>query len=139
MTGASAYSGGITVNAGNLQGNASGLKATSTSPTAPLLSSTRRGNDTYAGNFTGNGGLTKTGAGDLSLTGTNTYSGATTVDGGALLFASAASLGTSGSAINLNNGTIGSLGIDTLTIARGLIITNSGGIRADHSRAVSGS
>ena len=131
MTGASAYSGGITVNAGNLQGNASGLKGNINVTNSSAVVFDQTSNDTYAGNFTGNGGLTKTGAGDLSLTGTNTYSGVTTVDGGALLFASAASLGTSGSAINLNNGTIGSLGIDTLTIARGLIITNSGGIRAD--------
>ena len=131
LTGASAYSGGITVNAGNLQGNASGLKGNINVTNSSAVVFDQTSNDTYAGNFTGNGGLTKTGAGDLSLTGTNTYSGVTTVDGGALLFASAASLGTSGSAINLNNGTIGSLGIDTLTIARGLIITNSGGIRAD--------
>lgn len=39
---------------------------------------------TYSGNMSGNGSLTKLGEGTVSLTGTNTYSGGTTVSGGTL-------------------------------------------------------
>ncbi|MDO6414945.1 autotransporter domain-containing protein [Sphingomonas sp. BIUV-7] len=38
----------------------------------------------FAGNLTGNGSLTKTGAGRLNLTGVDTYTGPTTVSGGTL-------------------------------------------------------
>ena len=40
---------------------------------------------TYSGILAGPGSLTKLGAGTLTLTGSNTYSGGTTVRGGALL------------------------------------------------------
>ncbi|MCC6124155.1 MAG: autotransporter-associated beta strand repeat-containing protein [Pirellulales bacterium] len=40
---------------------------------------------TFKGNIAGNGGLLKNGAGDLILTGTNTYAGGTTLNAGAII------------------------------------------------------
>ena len=45
---------------------------------------TQGATSTFSNNITGTGGLTKTGAGTLILTGTNTYQGATNVNGGTL-------------------------------------------------------
>lgn len=124
LTGANAYSGGTTVNAGILQGNAAGLQGNIINNASVIFDQT--GSGTYAGNMSGTGSLTKIGTGDVSLKGTNTYSGGTTVTGGALLVASAASLGPG--SITLNNGSIGLVrDASAQTINRAITITNNGG------------
>ena len=51
-------------------------------------------NNTYAGNITGNGTVTvDTGSGSLTLTGTNTFTGARSVENGTLIVANAAAAG----------------------------------------------
>ena len=60
--------------------------------------------DTTAGAPATDGGLLKNGAGTLTLTGTNTYTGATTVGAGTLSVASDANLGAAGGVVNLSNG-----------------------------------
>ena len=89
LTGANAYSGGVNVNAGILQGNAASLKGNIANNAVVVFEQT--GNGTYAGNMSGSGTLTKTGAGLLVLTGTSSYSGGTTVSAGTL-FGDVASL-----------------------------------------------
>lgn len=73
---------------------------------------------TYAGNVVGTGGITKEGSGTFTLSGTNTYSGATTINAGTLTASggnaignlSAVNVGT-GATLNLTSSeTIGSLG-----------------------------
>ncbi len=49
-------------------------------------------NSTYSGNLTGPGGLTKTGAGTLWLSSSNSFSGATTVNSGTLVVANTGAL-----------------------------------------------
>jgi autotransporter-associated beta strand protein len=60
---------------------------------------------TVAGNITGSGSLTKVGAGTLTLTGTNSYGGNTTIDGGTLRISTSNSLPT-GSLVTLRGGTL---------------------------------
>ena len=72
------------------------------------------GAQTYNNNFTGTVSITKAGAGTLNLTGTNTYSGGTTLNAGTLQ-ASGSALGTG--AVTLNGGTLaptGNLNISAL-------------------------
>jgi autotransporter-associated beta strand protein len=63
---------------------------------------------TYAGIIANNGGvgsLTKIGAGSLTLSGANTYTGATAINGGTLMFSAINNLG-AGTAITFSGGTL---------------------------------
>ena len=65
-------------NSGNIQ-----LGAGSTPTTLTFGKNT---NTTFAGNIVGSGSITKVGAGDITLSGLNAYSGATTISNGAVRF-----------------------------------------------------
>jgi autotransporter-associated beta strand protein len=146
VSGANAYAGGTTINAGTLR-LASGASLPSTGVLtvnggtldfngndvtvgalagaggtidlgASTLTVAESGSTTFAGTIAGTGGLTKAGTGLLNLTGTNTYSGPTSITGGRLsvngtiasdvTVGSGGSLGGSGT-INgavVNNGTL---------------------------------
>jgi autotransporter-associated beta strand protein len=125
-----AYSGGIKIKAGILQGHSGSLLGNIAS-TGGTIVFDQRLDGTYAGSMTGAGAFTKTGLNTLKLTGNNTYSGATTVTGGTLLLTSATSLSGPGGVITLNNGTIGrsddlTLGPATV-IDRAVTLVNDGG------------
>lgn len=130
LTGANAYSGGTIVSAGVLQGNTAGLQGNITNNASVVFDQT--GSGTYAGTMSGTGTLTKIGAGDVMLTGTNSYAGGTSVLDGALLFKSDASLGKAGIGITLNNGAIGTAENTAANSNRAVTITNNGGFRADN-------
>jgi outer membrane autotransporter protein len=82
LTGANTYTGGTTVGAGLLQGNATSLQGNITNNAAVSFNQVTNG--IYAGTMGGTGILAKTGAGTLVLTGPNNYSGGTTVTNGTL-------------------------------------------------------
>ncbi|TPN59359.1 hypothetical protein FJ984_31065, partial [Mesorhizobium sp. B1-1-3] len=82
LTGANAYTGSTTVNAGVLQGNAMSLLGHITNNASVVFD--QAANGTYAGNITGLGSLTKIGAGTLILPAAANYAGGTTVSAGAL-------------------------------------------------------
>jgi autotransporter-associated beta strand protein len=63
------------------------------------------GTSTFSGVISGNAALVKTGAGALALTGTNTFSGDTTVEEGRLIVNSDSSFGNTGSSIYLGEAT----------------------------------
>ncbi|MBA4791705.1 MAG: autotransporter-associated beta strand repeat-containing protein [Rhizobiales bacterium] len=65
---------------------------------------------TIAAPLSGTGGLTKIGAGQLVLTGTNTYEGGTIVSGGILAVSADTALGAAGGALTLKGGTLAALG-----------------------------
>ncbi|TAJ38655.1 MAG: autotransporter domain-containing protein [Reyranella sp.] len=82
LLGANTYSGGTTVSAGALQGNTTSLQGAIVNNASVAFNQSSNG--TYAGNMSGSGGLAKLGAGTVILTGTNSYTGGTTVSGGVL-------------------------------------------------------
>ena len=86
LTGSNSYTGVTTVSAGTLSvgdGTPAGSVAGDIVDNATLVFN-RSNNLTYAGAVSGSGALTKLGAGVLSLTGSNSYSGVTTVSAGTL-------------------------------------------------------
>jgi autotransporter-associated beta strand protein len=66
------------------------------------LATNSSANTTLASQITGTGSLVKLGSGTLTLTGTNTYTGGTTISGGLINFITASNFGTGG--ITLNGG-----------------------------------
>ncbi|PKP72192.1 MAG: hypothetical protein CVT83_01215, partial [Alphaproteobacteria bacterium HGW-Alphaproteobacteria-5] len=82
LTGSNSYSGGTTISGGTLEGSTSSL--TGDIVNNAMLAFAQAGDGTYAGVVTGTGGVEKTGAGKLTLSGANGYTGGTTVSGGTL-------------------------------------------------------
>ena len=73
----------------------------------------------FSGNISGTGGLTKLGAGTLTLTGANTYSGLTRVNGGSLVLTDAGFMANS-SGYALGNGAV----LDARSLTGGLGLVN---------------
>lgn len=118
LTGANNYSGGTNVTNGTLQGNTTSLQGNITNNAAVIFDQAATG--AYAGAMSGTGSLTKTGAGNLVLTGVNGYNGATAVNAGTL----SVNGSIANSAVNVNNGgTLGGSGtVGSTTIAAGGVL-----------------
>ncbi|MBA4138342.1 MAG: hypothetical protein C0518_13605 [Opitutus sp.] len=82
LSGANTYSGGTTVSAGTLTGTTTSLQGNIVNNATVTFD--QASNGTYAGAMSGSGGLTKLGAGTLTLTGTNTFTGPTQISAGTL-------------------------------------------------------
>ena len=102
LTGANAYTGGTTVSAGVLQGNASSLQGSIVNRAEVVFDQVSDG--TYAGAMSGGGVLAKDGAGTLTLAGTNTYTGGTEVRAGTLRVGNGATSGSLTSNIEVSSG-----------------------------------
>ena len=126
LTGASSYGGGTTVSSGTLQlgdGIAvNGSVAGNISDNTALVFANPK-YQSFAGVINGNGSLTKTASGTLTLTGANSYSGSTTVTAG-VLSAGAANALSSNSAITVSGGT---LDVSSYAQTIGAITMGSGG------------
>ena len=84
LTGLNSYTGLTTITEGILEVNSSSLPAAGGVNDNATLLFTQAADGTYAGNITGSGVLFKQAGGNLILTGTNSYTGGTTVTGGTL-------------------------------------------------------
>ena len=100
LTGDNIYTGGTRIDAGTLQvgaGGASGNLGAGTISNAGSLVFNRSGNVTVTNIIEGSGSLTQRGPGRLELTGTNTYTGGTTIAAGTLAIDNSQALGEDGS------------------------------------------
>ena len=79
LGGTNSYSGGTTVSGGILIGTTASLQGDILNNAAVAFDQDTDG--IYAGTMSGSGSLTKIGAGNLTLSGTSSYSGGTTVSG----------------------------------------------------------
>ncbi|HEX8913798.1 MAG TPA: autotransporter-associated beta strand repeat-containing protein [Humisphaera sp.] len=128
LTGANAYTGGTTVNAGTLQvgaGGTAGALGTGAVTNNGTLAFSRSDAVTVSQAIGGTGGLTKLSSNNLTLSGANTYTGPTSVTAGTLTVGNASALGANSAvtvaagatlAVNGNSPSVGSLaGAGTLT------------------------
>lgn len=82
------------------------------------------GNVTLSGVLSGSTGFTKTGSGNLTLSGANTYSGTTTVAAGTLTIGSMKALGSTAGETIVQNGA--TLALDTLVTSENISIAGGG-------------
>jgi autotransporter-associated beta strand protein len=115
LTGANTYTGGTTVSSGTLRGNALGLQGNILNNASVIFDQT--GSGLYAGNLSGTGSLEKRGAGLLTLSGTNSFSGGTTLTEGTLAVGSNGALGM-GSFL-LSGGTLQTDGVNRSIVVAG--------------------
>jgi fibronectin-binding autotransporter adhesin len=110
LTANHAYTGGTTIAAGTLQlgdGGSTGMISGNVVDNGTLAF--QRSDDvSFAGTISGTGGVTQQGPGTTTLTATNTYLGATTVNGGALIIQGDQSLATGTTTVYA--GTLGGTG-----------------------------
>ena len=113
LTGSSSYTGGTTISFGTLQigdGGTTGSIAGYVTNNATLVFN-RSDALTHSGAIGGTGAVTKQGAGSLTLTRANSYSGITAISAGTIALSGTGSVGTGG----LNLGTTGSPGVFDLS------------------------
>jgi autotransporter-associated beta strand protein len=91
LTGANTYTGGTTINGGRLIGNATSIKGVNV-PNNSELELDQATAGTLGSNILGTGAVFKTGAGALTLSGSNSYTGGTTISAGRLIGASVNSI-----------------------------------------------
>ena len=102
LSGTSSYSGGTVVSAGQLVGTTASLQGLITNNASVAFDQATTGN--YASTMSGSGSLTKLGGGTVRITGSNSYSGGTTITGGTVEISAGGSAG--GSAAGLGTGTV---------------------------------
>ena len=103
LSGTNTYSGGTTVTAGTLVGTATSLQGNITNNAALLFNQSTPG--TYASVISGSGSVEKTGSDTLTLSGANTYTGSTTINGGSLQLTSVSSSIANSNGLIITSGT----------------------------------
>ena len=128
LTGTNTYTGTTTISAGALQvgnGGTSGTLGTGAVIDNSALIFNRSDSLTVAVAISGSGTLTQAGAGTTILTGTNSYSGTTTISAGALQVGNGGTSGTLGSGAITDNASLVFNRSDSLTIANAISGTGS--------------
>jgi len=106
---------------GSLSGNGPVTLGSATLTTGQSGAST-----THSGTISGNGALTKTGAGLFALSGSNTYTGGTNINAGTLQISEDNNLGDASGPINFNGGTLQAVG-GFVSTARNIAVNAGGG------------
>jgi autotransporter-associated beta strand protein len=143
LTGNNSFGGGdVTVSGGTLQGNVSSLGGNggATSNTNITNNTTvvfdQATDATYAGTMSGSGVLVKQNAGTLTLSGSNSYGGGTTIKAGALSISDNSNLGSSSGGVTFDGGTLRTTLASSLSITRPITVTANGGTLTDVAGAV---
>ncbi len=121
------FTGAATISAGTLEIGAGGTTGGITSPTVSnnsILVFNRGDAATFAGIISGSGQVVKRGAGNLTLSGVNTFSGATIVEAGTLLLGNGSATGTSAGGITVQSGA--TLDLNGVTLPIGETVTLAG-------------
>jgi autotransporter-associated beta strand protein len=103
LSGANSYGGGTTVTGGTLIGDTDALQGEIVNNATVTFRQNVDG--TYSGEMSGAGALVKEGAGNVTLSGANTYAAGTTITAGTLALGSADAIGSSGT-ISFGGGTL---------------------------------
>jgi autotransporter-associated beta strand protein len=107
LTGSNAYSGATTISGGTLQlgsgGTMGSINSTSITDNGVLTFDRSDSSMTFSQAVNGTGGLLQAGTGILILTGSNAYSGATTISGGTLQLGSGGATGSIGKTSGVSN------------------------------------
>ncbi|MEI9400681.1 autotransporter-associated beta strand repeat-containing protein [Mesorhizobium argentiipisi] len=123
LTGDSTYSGGTTISSGTLQLGNGGTSGSILGDVVDngTLAFDRSDAVTFGGTISGSGGIRQFGSGSTTLTASNSYTGATVVDGGTLFVNGDQSAATGPTSVN-TGGTLGGTG----TIGGDVSVANSG-------------
>jgi len=126
LTGTSTYSGGTTIANGTLQIGNGGTTGSIVGNIIDngTLAFNRSNALTYSGVIGGTGSVHQMGTGVLTLSGTNTYAGGTTISGGVLQVSNDGNLGDAGGDITFNGGTLRIMG--DFTSNRDVILAGAG-------------
>jgi autotransporter-associated beta strand protein len=119
LSGSNSYTDGTTISGGTLEMGNGGSVAGNITNNA-LLSINRTDSSTLGNLVSGTGALNKSGSGTATMTASNSYSGATAVNGGVLRVASGGSIASSSTSVN-NSGTL------VVDGTAGNVTVNSGG------------
>jgi autotransporter-associated beta strand protein/T5SS/PEP-CTERM-associated repeat protein len=125
LSASNSYTGGTTIVAGTLQVGSGGTTGSIAGNVVndAFLAFNRSNSSTFSGVISGTGTLTKKGAGTLTLSGNNSYTGGTTISGGIIALGNANALGVAGS-VTMTSGT---LDLNGQSVTLGAISGSSGG------------
>ena len=144
LTGSNTYTGTTTISAGGTLSVGDGTTDGSIASSSGIvdggaLAYNLLGSQTFAGSISGNGSLTKSGSGTLILTGSNSYSGNTTISTGILNIRNSYALGPGTLNNSSVNGELQVQGNITLDSSRNYTLSNNGaGVGLVAIRNVSG-
>lgn len=137
LSGANTYTGGTTVNAGTLQIGNGGTTGSITGNVAvsggAKLAFKRSNNLSFGGVISGAGGVAQVGTGVLTLSGTNTYAGGTTIGAGTLSISSSANLGDASGGVTLAGGSLRLSNNSATAFNRDVTVTADSGVVSNRS------
>jgi fibronectin-binding autotransporter adhesin len=117
------YSGGTTVSAGTLVGSTTSLQGNIANNAAVIISQSTNG--TYAGNMSGSGTLALGGGAEVTLSGSSTFSGGTSIDDAAVRATANTALGEGNVALSADGSLLAGSGVtidNAITVGVGELI-----------------